>query len=45
MEKNKKSLRKIIEQFLLMFCILKKWEYVQHIFQNITQSVKSKLPF
>ena len=40
-----KRLQKIIQQLLLMFCILKKWKYVQLIFQNITQTVKNKLPF
>ena len=34
-----KSLRKIIEQLLLIFCILKKKKYSQLIFQNITQPV------
>ena len=29
-----KSLRKIIQQLLLIFCILQKWKYVQPIFQK-----------
>ena len=37
-----KRLKKIIEQLLLVFCILKKKNYVQLIFQNITQPVKNK---
>ena len=31
-----KRLRKIIQQLLLIFCILKKEKYFQFIFQNIT---------
>ena len=37
-----KRLRKIFQQLLLMFCILKKKKYTLLIFQNITQPVKKK---
>ena len=37
-----KRLKKINEQLLLIFCILKKKKYVQLIIQNITQPVKNK---
>ena len=40
-----KNLRKIIEQLLSMFCMLKKKKYVLLMFQNITQIVESKLFF
>ena len=36
-----KILRKVIQQLLLIFCILKKKKYFQLIIQNITQPVKS----
>ena len=40
-----KRLRKIIQKFTLMFCILKKRKYFQLIFENITQTVKNELLF
>ena len=40
-----KYLRKIIQQLLLMFYILKKWENVEFIFQYITQDVKKSYLF
>ena len=36
-----KCLRKIIQQLLLKFCILKKKKYVQLIFQKLIQIVKT----
>ena len=36
-------MRKIIQQLLLIFCILKKKKYFQLIFQNIKQSTKKIL--
>ena len=41
----RKSLRRIIEQLLLMFCMLKRKKYILPMFQNITQIVKNKLFF
>ena len=40
-----KNLGKIIEQLLLMFCILKMKKYIQTMFQKITQSMKNKSLF
>ena len=40
-----KNLEKIIEQLLLMFCILKMKKYIQTMFQKITQSMKNKSLF
>ena len=37
---NGKRLRKIIEQLLLIFYILKKKKYVQLIFQKLLRNVK-----
>ena len=42
---DSKNLKKIIEQFFLMFCMLKNKKYILHMFQNITQIMKSKLFF
>ena len=38
-----KSLKKIIQQLLLIFCILKKRKCTLLIFQNITQPVRKEL--
>ena len=40
-----KTLKKIIEQLFLMFCMLKNIRYILLMFQNITQIMKSKLFF
>ena len=40
-----KNLGKIIEQLLLMFCILKMKKYIQTMFQKITQNMKNKSLF
>ena len=36
------GLRKIAQQMLLIFCILKKKKYYQRIFQTIIQPINSK---
>ena len=41
----KKDLRKIMSHLLLLFCMLKKKNYILLMFQNITQIVKNKLFF
>ena len=41
-EDDWKNLRKIMEQLLLMFCILNKKKYILLMFQKLTQVVKSK---
>ena len=33
------------QQFILMFCMIKKYIYIRLLFQNITQIVKKKLFF
>ena len=40
-----KKIAKIMQQLLLMFCMLKKKKYILLIYQNITQIAKSKLLF
>ena len=42
---DSKNLKKIIKQLFLMFCMLKNKKYILHMFQNITQIMKSKLFF
>ena len=40
-----RNLRKMFRQLLLMFCMLKKENYILLIFQNITKIKKKKLFF
>ena len=42
---TEKHLRKKIQQLLLMVRILKKWKFIQLIFQNTYQHVENKLLF
>ena len=40
-----KNFKKIIEQFLLKLCILKKKKYILPMYQNITEIMKNRLFF